>query len=407
MQGRCIDRNLRDVNESLIRGDAYGVGDYGAMIAHRARTNAYRHALERCVHPDSVVLDIGTGPGTFAFLAWRLGARRVIAVEPDDVIEVAREIAVANGVGDSIDFVQGVSTTLQFDEPIDLVVSDLRGALPLYGQHIPTIIDARTRLLAPGGAMIPIRDVIWATVVEEPKTYGRYLDIWRQIDDGLTFEVPRRMAANEWWTTRLECGQIMAAPLPWATLDYRVIEDPSIEGSLEFTIERAGTAHGVGAWFDAELIDGISFSGAPGETELAYDTVYSNAFFPFAEPLEVSAGDMIIVDLHADLVGADYIWRWETSVRRRNELARVAVRFEQSSFFGRPVSRATLERAKATHVPTLTEEGRVLECLLARMSNGISLGDVAEELQRAFPARFATRQVALDFVARLSSKYWH
>jgi protein arginine N-methyltransferase 1 len=385
----------------FMSGDGYSVGDYGAMIADRARTEAYKHALEHCVRPGSVVLDIGTGIGIFAFLACRLGARRVIAVEPDDVIEVAREIAVANGMVDSIEFFQGMSTTLQPNEPIDVVVSDLRGVLPVYSQHIPTIIDARTRLLAPGGALIPRRDIIWATVVEQSKTYGRYVEAWREFEYGLAFDAARRIAVNGWWTTRLEADQIMAPPAQWATLDYQVIEDPSIQGSLEFTVSRAGTAHGLGAWFDAELIDGVSYSGAPGGPDL----IYSNAFFPFAEPIQTSLGDNINVDLRADLVGADYVWRWVTSVRRRDDPARVDVRFEQSTLSGTALSLATLQRAKATHVPTLTEEGTLLEFVLTRMSEGMQIGHVAEELQRSFPGRFATWHAALDYVAPLSSKY--
>ncbi len=63
------------------------------MVADRHRTGAYVEALRRAVRPGSFVLDIGAGCGVFSLVACRLGARRVVAVEPDDVILVAREIA--------------------------------------------------------------------------------------------------------------------------------------------------------------------------------------------------------------------------------------------------------------------------------------------------------------------------
>jgi protein arginine N-methyltransferase 1 len=50
--------------------------------------------------PGSVVVDIGTGVGILAVLACHYGAH-VPAMEPDDAIEVAREIA-ATRCGDRI-----------------------------------------------------------------------------------------------------------------------------------------------------------------------------------------------------------------------------------------------------------------------------------------------------------------
>ena len=77
---------------------SYTVADYGAMIVDPVRMDRYARALEQAVRPDAVVVDIGTGTGIFALLACRFGARRVYAIEPDDVIQVAREIAGANAI---------------------------------------------------------------------------------------------------------------------------------------------------------------------------------------------------------------------------------------------------------------------------------------------------------------------
>src|SRR5688572_30586099 len=120
------------------------------MIADRVRMEAYQAALRRAVTPDSVVLDVGTGIGTFAILACRYGARRVFAVEPGDVVHLARRIAHDNGVADRIEFIQDVSTEITLPERADVMISDLRAVLPLFQQHIPSIGDARKRLLPPG-----------------------------------------------------------------------------------------------------------------------------------------------------------------------------------------------------------------------------------------------------------------
>src|SRR5574338_341457 len=137
----------------------YSLHFYGQMLADAPRMDAYASALRHAIKPDSVVMDLGCGPGVFALLACKLGARRVYAVEPNNVIGLAREAAVANGFASRIEFFDTLSTDVTLPEPATLIVSDLRGVLPYYQQHLPSILDARKRLLARDGVLIPRRDI--------------------------------------------------------------------------------------------------------------------------------------------------------------------------------------------------------------------------------------------------------
>src|SRR5215510_9070288 len=157
----------------------YSLHFYGQMIADAPRMNAYAEALRHTVNRDSVVMDLGCGPGVFALLACKLGARRVYAVEPDNVIGLAREAAAANGFSDRIEFFEKLSTEITLPEPATIIISDLRGVLPLFEQNVASIIDAHERLLAPGGVLIPHRDVLWAAVVEAPEQYDEIVGPWR------------------------------------------------------------------------------------------------------------------------------------------------------------------------------------------------------------------------------------
>jgi protein arginine N-methyltransferase 1 len=384
-----------------IEPDGYRLADYGSMIADRMRMEAYAEALRRTVRPGSVVLDVGTGSGAFALLACKLGARRVVAIEANEIIDVARELAAANDCADRIDFIQSGSTEVTLAERADVIVSDLRGALPLYRNLIPSLVDARTRFLAPQGTLIPWRDTMWATVVEEPTSYARYLDVWRDAVPDLDTEIARRLVTNTRWKLRLGPDQFLAKPQSWAVLDYQTIEDMNVSGRLEWTIERGGTAHGLALWFDADLVEGVSFSSAPGNA----GSVYGHGFFPFAEALALNPGDRVATTLQASLIGGDYQFRWETTMWAREDPDRVVASFDQSTILGTLPSLARLKRTMATHTPTLNDEGRVMRFALAQMAQGVTLSDLAGELSAKFPERFRTWEDGFGYAARLSAKY--
>src|SRR4030095_6026187 len=110
----------------------YSLHFYGKMLADSPRMDGYAAALRRNVKHGSVVMDLGSGPGVFALLACKLGARRVYVVEPDNVVGLAREAAAANGFADRIEFFEKLSTEISLPEPATIIISDLRGVLPWF-----------------------------------------------------------------------------------------------------------------------------------------------------------------------------------------------------------------------------------------------------------------------------------
>jgi protein arginine N-methyltransferase 1 len=379
----------------------YSVAAYGAMIADRVRTDAYAEALRRAVRPGAVVLDVGAGTGIFALLACRCGARRVYAVEPDDAIEVARETAAANGLSGRITFYQELSTRVNLPERADVIVSDLRGVLPLCRHHLPAVADARRRFLAPGGRLIPRRDTLWAGVAEAPELYGQCTGAWEDRRFGLDLGAARRLATNTWRRARLTADQLLAGPGCWATLDYETLESPDVGGSVTWAVERAGTGHGLAVWFDAELAEGVGFSNAPGAPEL----IYGAAFFPWPAPVALGAGDTVSASLRADLVGKDYVWRWDSRVTGPGSPGPVKADFKQSTFFGAPLSPATLRRRAAEYVPALDEDGQLDRLILTLMDGATPLGEIARRVADRFPDRFPRWQDALTRAGDLAQRY--
>jgi type I protein arginine methyltransferase len=368
----------------------YTVADYLEMVDDRVRTRAYVHALHAAVRPGATVTEIGTGIGFFAVVACMAGAGRVFAVESDPAVFVAREIAHANGFGDRIECIHARSTDVELP-PADVVCSDLRGVLPLHGHHLPTVIDARQRLLKPDGILVPARDTLWLALSETPA--AQYAT--PSCRHGVDLEPAERINANIWRKTRTESSRLLSAPARWGAIDYRAVTETHLDGHAALDVQRDGVLRGIVAWFDAELGAGIGFSNAPD----APPAIYGQAFFPSAEPMRLGAGDRVQAEISARLVGDQYIWRWSIAVETG---ANAGKRLEQHSLRGVPLSPAALTKRADDFRPELGRAGEAELWMLSRMHGTASLGAIAHEAAARFPDVFAGFAQALATAGDLS-----
>lgn len=379
---------------------AYSVLGYGEMISCEPRMSAYARALREAVTPGCTVIDIGAGTGIFSVLACEYGAGKVIAIESNDAIELIHEAARAHGHSDRIEVFQGLSTDYKPQSKADVIVSDIRGCLPLFEHHIATVVDARTRLLAASGSMIPQRDRLQIALVESAKTYKNFEQPWLSNDYGVNLAAGHRYAVNTQTKVRLKPSDLISPTRPLAELDYRAIKDADMESTVELIASRHGTAHGFLLWFDAELIDGVGFSNAPGEPEL----IYGQSFFPFERPIGLAAGDRVKVRFKASWIDDTYVWNWNSALYR-NGGNEAETQYSQSSFLSKVMSARSLRRRAADYVPQPRPSQAVdLHCL-SMIDGQRSLEQIATELRSRFPETFPNFQKALDHATRVATRY--
>jgi protein arginine N-methyltransferase 1 len=198
----------------------YSLHDFGEMIADRERVEAYSKAITEVVRPGDAVLEIGCGPSLFALFACQAGARKVYAVDSEEIVHFARELAVANGFAERMEFIQSDSRKLQLPERVNVIVSDIRGSLPLFGPAIASLEDARQRLLAPGGRLIPQRDTLQAAVIEAGDFYSRLISPWTKSVPELNLSPSLSLLLNGSYTGHFKFDQLLTEPQTWAVLDY-------------------------------------------------------------------------------------------------------------------------------------------------------------------------------------------
>jgi type I protein arginine methyltransferase len=239
-------------------------------------------------------------------------------------------------------------------------------------------------------------------LISNPEYYRKkYQSPWEDDPYSCILSANRPFVTNTWQKHQLQPEQLLVAPQIWTTLDYTTVTEPNINSTLNWMIDRSGIVHGIGVWFDASLFEGIGFSNAPDKPEC----IYGNAFFPLSTPVYLASGDRVSVTLQANLIGDDYIWSWQTCITSGDDPIQVKANFQQSSFFGVPLSPQTLRKYSDSYTPVLNEAGKIDEIVLNLMSEAKSLGDIARQLTQKFPQRFSTWRAALSYASEFSQRY--
>ncbi len=384
----------------MIRPAGYSVIDYGDMILCEPRMAIYDEALRRAVTPGCTVIDLGAAFGVFALLACKYGAGRVIAIEPDPSIELLMPLAKANGCADRITVIRDISTNYAPETKADVIVSDCRGTMSLYQHHIATLADARARLLAPGGTLLPMRDTLRVALVRTPAYHRAATQPWLTNRYVLNLSAGHRHAVNAERKAYLKPRALMSQPQDLAILDYRTITEPNLDTTVELAATRAGQVHGLLMWFDAEIADGLCYSNAPGQPEL----VYGQMFLPLQGAPRLAEGQRIEARVRGTLIDGEYVWSWDWRVHGDCG-APASPLVRQSSFMSLVHSPRALATVSNQHIPQLDARVMMDRDCLALVGEGRTLDDIARILQERFAEQLPDYKTALDHAATCLSRY--
>jgi len=246
--------------------------EHFTMVRDTVRVSAYRRAIFRHCK-DKVVVEIGCGSGILSIFAAQAGARRVIAIEESRIADLAAAMFEANGVADRVELRRANSRDVSLDERADVIIHEVLGVDPLGENILPFIEDARERLLAPGGILIPSVLEVCCIGFEVPDR--PYLDRARAcaelseldgvygIDFGAFRQFVNDAEPNPFRRPLGDLGQTQFAPriLTEETRMYRIDFRPgsslAVEprNDLRLRAVQAGTLGGVVVYFRAHLDD--------------------------------------------------------------------------------------------------------------------------------------------------------
>jgi SAM-dependent methyltransferase len=256
------------------------------MLSDRLRNQLLSRAIKRCVKAGTHFLDVGAGAGTWAILAAKLGAARVVAVESEEcLIPVIFKHAQENGVARRIEIVHGRSQDVKVRGKFDVIVSELFGGNALGQETVAAFLDIRRRFLAPGGTLIPRKLALMAApaFIARPASSGSGSPISAGFLRSLNLNFGRSVHISERGATRL-----LAKPATLVEIDFADCETaPSLSNlKVEWRLPRLSRANSIVAFNRSVFLPGTEMDSFHSQSWGA--TAYEFAPFEKKGPGELT-----------------------------------------------------------------------------------------------------------------------
>lgn len=279
-------------------------GTHEVMLSDQVRVDRYYEAIARAVEPGDVVLDLGAGTGILSYFAAQK-AREVYAVEHAPIIEVAKRICAANGIK-NVQFFPVNSRDFQPPAKVDVIVHEqIAGGNPFSENMLENLVDARRRLLKPGGKIVPNQFEIFLEPVELNQAY-RIPFLWEFEIHSIRFQSlrpePQELPANgrpilPQHTRRIYPGAIkccLCSPRPILSFDLESLELADLPKRIDYenVAVRAGRIDGLCLYFKSRTQGCEFLENGPNRAA----THWAMGFFRTEETL-VDAGNAIAYDL--------------------------------------------------------------------------------------------------------------
>jgi hypothetical protein len=278
------------------------------MLRDYVRVMAYRSAIFAQAK-DRVVAEIGCGTGILSIFAAQAGAKKVYAIEQGNILALAKLMFRANHC--DVTPIRGNSREIELPEKVDLIIHEILGPDPFNEDLIPTIRDAKERLLKKDGRLLPRKIQVWCVGAElavAPSPTERIFQEAAQFSSlyGVSFE-PYLLALEAHRDgLAMSYGRGERPPeklLSEATL-LREIDLDAADWSLdaqraEMRMTSGGRLGALDVFFRAQLDDRFEINTSP----FAPTTSWGRSVRDLPQAIDVKAGDRVTVTSRVERAG--------------------------------------------------------------------------------------------------------
>ena len=359
---------------------------YHDLLQDAIRIEAYKKAIGEVVRKDDIVVEIGTGIGTYALFAARAGAKKVFAIEKSPIIHLASEIARDNGLAERIEFIAAHSTSTSLPDKADVLIFEEFESFFFTHMLCRVMARARAQLLKPGAKVIPITVSLFLAPINSPKLHESISFTGRGRSDedfGINFAKANVMAMNNHYVKEIASSSLLAPGQRVQQMNLMEQPDDSFVSRSKY-VSKGGMIHGLAGWFELGLSDSVTLATAPDQPQ----TCWSQSYFPIEVPIPTNEGESIDVTFkHLRAKGGLHSWfAWAVSAG--------TAACQGSTFQGAPFSLDELRKKDRKHVPSLGENQKIRYAILQSINGERSIEAIASMVIAEFPREFQSVEEA-------------
>lgn len=268
------------------------------MLSDTARTTAYQNAIlhNQGVFHGKSVLDVGCGTGILSMFSATAGAQHVLAVDDSDMAFYAMAIVTENRLNQQIEVMKRKVEDVADDKRFDIIVSEWMGYFLLFEGMLDTVINARDRLLKPGGILLPNRCSIKIAGVADNSLHDRHVKFWDNVY-GYKMTSLKHECMLEAVVEVCPAGSIATESSAVAAIDVMtctLANTHNIETDFSMKCIRSGTITAICGWFDADfdispLTEKVVLSTSP----FAVKTHWKQTLFLLKNPIDLTEGSSL------------------------------------------------------------------------------------------------------------------
>ena len=363
---------------------------YSRILKDADRIEAFAEAIRRQVGPEDVVVDLGTGVGTYAMMAAQAGAKRAIGIELDPIINVARRIALQNDI--DVEFIRSDARDVELSEPASILIFEdfssglIDGAAPALLQDARKQLASQSCRILPEGAELEIAPIASKLAHElafphRPSDHSCY---------GLNFQPLHYITQNSVHHIRSPQDLSLLGD-PCVVLRHSFAQDlpPKWSSDVTFEISAEQQLAGVCLWHNLIIDDQCRYSNAPGDA-----AIWGQYFFAIPEVWDVKPGQQLRCELAFQRISTDGFWRWKMELLESNSDT-ASLTASGNTFTATPFTSTALDTFHQEEIISLTPRAKLEALVLSEVDGEKSIREIHEIVKQHAPELNGT---TLDFV---------
>ena len=269
------------------------------MMNEQNRNQAYFDALKAVVTDKSNVFEIGTGSGLLAMMAAKLGAKQVVSCETVPLIAETASQIIADNQFSNIQVIAKKSTDIsvgiELAEKADILVSEIFSS-ELLGEHVlPSLEDAKRRLLKPNGKVIPAAGSIMVGLFTGDDIHRNL-----QVEDAFGFNLQgfNKIVSNKRMIARNDLNiELLSDSVAAFNFNFEGESNfPTQSKSLQITATKAGLCYGLVQWLQLDMNGDqkVMFENHPSQTSKVSN--WQQCAYLFDVPIDVKVGQIVTIN---------------------------------------------------------------------------------------------------------------